>query len=364
MDEGDRLRRGLDVVGTAVSSVAGFDAVGIGRAIFDDKHAPDPVVPPDLHLVKPATVDADGNVTCLWCRQPVPVASADLVGSDGYVCRPCNVKMGASDVPVELSRRRVWPWLAGGGIAVAGISIGVYVLHARNEAEQLAKEYPIAATSRAELLLERHAPAWDRDRIVGALGTWTPAPIASLTQGGSCPLGLAVPRGSATDEANTDEDREPASFRALLEKHDDPDLAVTRWLVAGPGLADRAATQVDTLLAAADRKRFRSIDAQERIVDTIASPLLVVQLDLDLEPQLADADRDRFQGGARRGTAYAFDPRTGTLTCAGAFTATSSEKVQSLDGMMPLQNNAHAAIARDFEASTLRAIAAGLRQVK
>lgn len=71
--------------------------------------APPPLYVPDLTKPAGATVDVDGNVTCVTCGSKLPVARADVVGQ-GYRCPACSAKAeiaaltgGPSDVSANLS---------------------------------------------------------------------------------------------------------------------------------------------------------------------------------------------------------------------------------------------------------------------
>src|SRR5262245_53521434 len=79
--------------------------------ILSDPKDREPVIPPDLHLVKATKADADGNIACIFCGAKVPYAAAEMVGSTGMACGKCQVV----PAPVEgtLKRRRLWPWLIG-----------------------------------------------------------------------------------------------------------------------------------------------------------------------------------------------------------------------------------------------------------
>ncbi len=66
--------------------------VKLGVRLLSDEKFPDPVVPPDLHLVKAVHADADGKVPCIWCGTRVPIATADMIGSDGYACASCTAR--------------------------------------------------------------------------------------------------------------------------------------------------------------------------------------------------------------------------------------------------------------------------------
>lgn len=76
--------------------------------MFDNHDAP-PLYVPDLSKPAGATVDADGNVTCIQCHAKIPLSRADVVGQ-GYRCPPCSARAeisalsgGPSDVGANLS---------------------------------------------------------------------------------------------------------------------------------------------------------------------------------------------------------------------------------------------------------------------
>ena len=76
--------------------------------MFSNSQLP-PLFVPDLTKPAGATVDVNGNVTCIACGTQLPVAKADIVGQ-GYRCAPCShradvnaLATGASDVGANLS---------------------------------------------------------------------------------------------------------------------------------------------------------------------------------------------------------------------------------------------------------------------
>jgi|SRR5678815_1231243 hypothetical protein len=72
---------------------------GVRRFLSDEKF-PDPVIPEGLDQIKPAAIDAQGRVECIYCHQPVAHATASLIGSEGYACPACARQSAAP--PVEL----------------------------------------------------------------------------------------------------------------------------------------------------------------------------------------------------------------------------------------------------------------------
>ena len=105
-------------------------------------------------------------------------------------------------------------------------------------------------------------------------------------------------------------------------------------------------------------------------------PLLVVKL---TENKSASVVREEnglvpghpsysYEAGHRTGVAYAFDPATGTLACAGEFEASSSEKVSAItttfQGLGGDEGNLELQLAADLEDQTLQAIRASLHAVR
>jgi len=101
---------------------------------------PPPLFVPDLSKPAGATVDADGNVTCVTCHTKLPVAKADVVGQ-GYRCPQCTGKAelakltgGPSDIDVNLSSQDRSAMRGFGakaimlGIAMATGGVAIYAL--------------------------------------------------------------------------------------------------------------------------------------------------------------------------------------------------------------------------------------------
>jgi hypothetical protein len=105
--------------------------------MFQNDRAPELFVP-DLTKPAGATVDADGNVTCVTCHAKLPQAKADVVGL-GYRCPACTAKAelaqltgGPSDIDANLTSSdrgalRAFGWKAIGlGVALLGGGVAVY----------------------------------------------------------------------------------------------------------------------------------------------------------------------------------------------------------------------------------------------
>jgi hypothetical protein len=143
-------------------------------------------------------------------------------------------------------------------------------------------------------------------------------------------------------------------------------------------LADDVLTRVNAIATAADRKRFATVDDRNTTVDRAHLDGLVVVAYRENNPPRNDGEHG-FTAGSRTGTAYAFD-RTGTLVCACAFGAMSSERVHYWvtravmkgGGAVPETNldeqfdnmSVDDALAKDIDDATAHAIAAGLRSLR
>jgi hypothetical protein len=98
----------------------------LARTLLTDEKFPDPVVPPDLHLVQAVHADADGTVGCVRCQARVPLAQANMVGSDGYACAACTAAIPHAAPPVDdgALHRSPLPWL----LLLAAMAVGVIAL--------------------------------------------------------------------------------------------------------------------------------------------------------------------------------------------------------------------------------------------
>ncbi|HEY4180434.1 MAG TPA: hypothetical protein VGM90_26505 [Kofleriaceae bacterium] len=86
----------------------------------------------------------------------------------------------------------------------------------------------------------------------------------------------------------------------------------------------------------------------------------MIRLDEQRDPEL-DREHDTVSPGVLAGTAYAFDPSTGALRCAGAFRATSPT-VPTLSRYAGL-DAAEAAARTDFARSVESAVVDSLRSI-
>lgn len=137
-----------------------------GGALLRDHKGRDPVVPADLADVRPAKIDADGNVTCLYCGKATPLAQADLLGSDGFACRTCAMSkvVAVSSAPSRPSSRALR--IVGGGLVIAGAVAAVILASAAgtgtterdDEAAVRAPAFPDVDLAELERLATRSRP--------------------------------------------------------------------------------------------------------------------------------------------------------------------------------------------------------------
>ena len=235
-------------------------------------------------------------------------------------------------------RRAVRSW-AVAAVVLAVATAGLLGLAARHATRSDDARFPLVATADERASLEREGARWRRGkaRLLTALAAFDAPSLDRLTGVGACPLGLAAP---------------PIDGRAELEArgHDpavDGDADVSTRLVVLPGealdgLDALARPELDAMLAAAARGRFRTEAGRAHVLHALASAFLVVTLDEYRGP--ASRPQAALTPGVAAGTAYLFEPSTGTLRCAGRFRAEST----SMD---------------DLEVQTDRAIARSLRSI-
>jgi hypothetical protein len=269
----------------------------LAGAILRDPKFPDPVVPPDLHLVKPAAVDADGNVRCIYCGRAVKWEAAQMVGSTGFECGTCQHANNWQE-PVALDtnlKGKKWPWIVAGVLGAAAI-VGAWQFMAMKDRQELAREYPIAATDEDEALFDKHVDRWDVVKVAAALDS--PPAFKTLALGAAC-------------------DR---SIQGAYEHRSDREKS-----------RDDVRRDLQLLVESAERGRFYNEFHRFATVMQIAGPVLSIRLHDGDKPRVLrseqDPDHAYFQPGTRAGTAYLYD-LDGTLLCAGAFEAESSPQVE------------------------------------
>jgi hypothetical protein len=329
--------RFLKAGGKAIDRVVGAPIVGMTSALLRDHKAPDPVVPPDLHLVKPAVADTEGNVPCVLCGRRTPWSAAALIGSLGYACATCQ-HAGLTTPEDTRIRRRLWPWVLGLCLLLAGGGIALWRhLEAQQRAE-LEREYPIAASTAELQAFELHLDRWgDLNKLAIALDD--PPDLPTLTLGAAC-------------------DREIAD--SLQVRADRDDLGAIRF-----ALKD--------LVASATRGRFRSDWERIAVVRHIGAPVLAVRHLDRRDAKIENGHAATFDSGHISGVAYLYEP-DGTLVCAGEFTATSSDSLTveitrfgtddaSYDPNRD-RGTVKDALRDDLEAQAAKAIGPALRKVQ
>lgn len=204
-----------------------------------------------------------------------------------------HVEATASNSP----RRRLWPWAAGTAVVALVGTFGYQHVSARAERAQHEARYPIVATAADNVVLERETERWraGRERLLANLAAFDAPAIESMTGIGACPLAKATSSAASVDDGSTI----------------DPDAAIATQLILLPGeeldgLDVVARTEIDAMLAAAARGRFRTAEARDHVLASLSGALVVARL-------------HTFSHGVAAGTAYAFDPATGALRCSGSF---------------------------------------------
>lgn len=237
--------------------------------------------------------------------------------------RPTAQRYETEATIVAPRRARVWPWLIGAAL-VAGAGIAGYALYAnRQERAAFDARYPILVSSDDAAALDREVDRWNRGKakLLATLATFQPPAVETMTGAGACPLAIEGPLSNDPD---------------LHTRSADPDAELTTRMILLPqesfGTLDTLVRpEIEAIVAAAERGRFQTREGHDHVLSAIRGGVLVVQL-TELTPASA------------AGAAYAFDPGTGQLRCAGTFRSESS--------------NLH-----ELDAETERAIARSLRAI-
>lgn len=258
------------------------------------------------------------------------------------------------------ARRRRWPFVAA-GLAIAAAAAITYVASAKRDARRdLETRYPIAASATQQAQLADGAARWTkgRTRLLATLAAFDAPELSTLKGVGACQL----------DTARSDDERARSSLVTDGEAPawDDRDLDVTLRHVILPDeslgdLAALARPEIDQLIAAAERGRFQTAAGRDHVLHALDGAFVLVRVTELHQPEL-DRAHDGVVPGVLAGTAYAFDPTSGALRCAGSFRATSSANAGSPSHYAGL-DRANEAVIHDFEAQVESAIVASLRAV-
>jgi hypothetical protein len=262
-------------------------------------------------------------------------------------------------IPYRPAPRRAWPFVVA-ALGVAAAAVGAYAIYAQREARrEIEARFPIAATAAEETRLANGGARWSggRSRLLASLAAFDAPDLATLKGVGACTL--ATSRSTDEIARSIAGDREAPAW-------DDRDLDISLRHVILPGetigdLAAAARPEIDQLIAASERARFQTVAGRDHILHSVGGAFVVVRVDEMRVPEL-DRARDAIAPGVLAGTAYAFDPASGALRCAGTFRATSSSTVGTLSKFSGL-DRAHEAAVRDLEARTEAAIVSSLRSV-
>ena len=224
--------------------------------------------------------------------------------------------------------RRIWPWLTGALVLAATTVTGYVMLAQRAERTAYEDKFPIVVDASDRAVLHDEGERWSRGapRLLATLTRFTPPALETMTGAGACPLEI--------DDA------------VAAPTTDDPDAAASTRMIVLPGeslagLDVIARDEIDRMIAASERGRFRTDEGKSRVLRAIRGSFVVAMI---TEHQVPGQGREgAVQSGTAAGVAYAFDPATGALRCAGSFRTTADED--------------------SFESSTIRAISSSLRAI-
>lgn len=294
----------------------------------------------------------------------VPVRPPEAPPSPHAVERAPIPVLAEGTAPVAIAyrpaRRRTWPSVVA-GVAIAATATVAYAVYGTREARREREaQYPIAATTDEKAQLAAGAERWSRGRaqLLATLAAFDAPALDTLKGVGACTLHTSRSADEMARASLVSDGEAPA--------WDDRDLDVSLRHVILPDetvgdLAALARPEVDHLIAAAQRGRFRTPAGRDHIVRSLGGALVVVRVS-ELHPPELDREHDAFAPGVMAGTAYAFDPATGALRCAGAFRATSSDTLGALSSYTGL-DRAHEAAIRDLDTQVEAALGFSLRSV-
>jgi hypothetical protein len=318
------LEQIVDVMG------ARLDRVSLG--VLSDHVDREPVIPADLHLVKAAKPDADGNVTCMFCGTAVPYASAEMIDSAGMACATCKPREVALPATTKL-QRRLWPWLVGVPVVCVAVVYGIWHHERAMDRAEYEHQYPAANSPADDAAIEKAFARWRVDDVIAGVGT--PPALATLHLGAAC------------------------------------DTTIERAMEFRAGEVAELKNTLAYLFQDAKRGRYYDEMARSRTVAQLAGPILVVAIAESEAPEMIGSGSNlEYNGGYRTGAAYLFDI-DGTVRCAGSFEAESSEVVKyttwkSSDPRIngDTKYDATRAVAGDLDDKMHAAIAAGLHRVE
>jgi hypothetical protein len=297
-------------------------------------------------------------VRCTHCGKQVEGARVGGLDGLGFTCLTCQL-LATPVIPpppdLNLKRNRWLVIAAFGGIAAICVGVVGFLLHRRTQ-QILEADYPVVALASQRATLESGARTWAAGRATLLANLAAFHPPDELRGTAACPLSIELPIGG--------EPPIPESFASLAVESQDPDSHIESMLEVNGELPGRVGSQIEAFLEAAERGRFRTATGRDHLLRAISSPLVVLKLTDDQDPELATEEGlDVFRPGHRAGTAYVFDPQTGALRCAGRFDARSSESVRAKSTMYGFGNQFEA-LAQDFDEQVTRAIQSSLRAIE
>jgi hypothetical protein len=235
--------------------------------------------------------------------------------------------------PASGSRRTTWAMVAFAAASVIAIAaVTATALSRRSTERAFSSRFPIATTDDESRQLVDATDRWTKGerRLLSALAHFSAPTLDSLKGSGACTLSTA------------------GSLRYLVRAGEEH------------GIARTAQPDITALIADGRRTRFASDDVKQRTLTALSSAVVVVRVTQQREPEL-DRARDTVTPGVLTGTAYAFDPATGRLACAGTIHASSptAPSLSQFPGLDAAQSAARDAFATEID----RALSSSLRAV-
>ncbi|HVK87098.1 MAG TPA: hypothetical protein VM513_23420 [Kofleriaceae bacterium] len=230
-------------------------------------------------------------------RGPRPHSPDVVDGSPVPVFAEGTAPVAMPEQMTNPPRRRLWPWAAGTAVVAMVGTLGSWQYSKRAHRAELEARYPVVATTAEQVVLDREVDRWrtGRERLLANLAAFDAPDLATMAGVGECAHAKATSGDAAIDDVNDL----------------DPDATIATRMVLLPGeqlegLDVSARIEIDAMLAAAERGRFRTVAARDHVLASLGGAFVVARL-------------HTYSSGIAAGTAYAFDPATGTLRCAGAF---------------------------------------------
>jgi hypothetical protein len=287
--------------------------------------------------------DATTALPCMFCGTPVDRATAHALGSK-YACGVCYQPTGAGEPSFAIPERRLWPWIVGIIVVLAGSGIGIWRYRVAKAHAAFEDEYPYEPSDRELAVIDANLDRW-RDNI---------DTLARVIE------------------------KPPAFESVRLTGPCERDVEHAQRFIIDRASADTMRDELRELVATAERRRFDRLGTKTRIVGKLGSPVLAIRFDEQRDATIVrdDPANPYYVSGTAAGTAYVFEP-DGKVVCAGRFAALSADSITYTKYVLEHQsegekkamdnvakNSAQRILDEDLEARTTKAVVAGLRRVE